>query len=129
LLGSLSHAVCLVQNDNLVFPLGQSHFLLGKHLDPVPHHINTPVIARVQLQHGLFEVLAEKQPGQTEDGGGLPHPGRAGDDDVGDIPVFGEDTESAHSLRVTNNLLERFRPIFLNPRNVAITNTGTGLLH
>ena len=74
-------------------------------------------------------VEVEVPPGETHDGGSLANARRAGDDDVGHIPVFGEDTEPADSLRVTNNLLESLRPILLNPRNVSLTTTDTGLHH
>jgi hypothetical protein len=35
---------CLTEDDDLMLSLGQSHFLLGKHLDLVPHNVDSSVI-------------------------------------------------------------------------------------
>lgn len=60
--------------------------LLGKHLDLVPDHIDSSLVGRVQLQHGLAEVLAQEDTRQAKDCGGLADTGRALEaEDGGDL--------------------------------------------
>ncbi len=40
------HYFFLTEDDDLMFSLGQSHFLLGKHLDLVPHNVDSSAIRR-----------------------------------------------------------------------------------
>ena len=43
----------LTEDDDLVLALGQGHLLLGKHLDLVPHHVDSS-----ETWNGTFHKLA-----------------------------------------------------------------------
>lgn len=53
------HAVCLIQNNDLLPARWKCDFLLREALDPISHNIDATFITRVQLQHGFFICISQ----------------------------------------------------------------------
>mmetsp|Transcript_74636 Transcript_74636/g.148321 ORF Transcript_74636/g.148321 Transcript_74636/m.148321 type:complete len:217 (-) Transcript_74636:51-701(-) len=115
LLGSLSHRVSLVKDDDLVLSRRQSHLLLCKRFDAPTHHLNTTVVGRVQLEDTLLEGVTQKHPRKSEHARCLSCAGRAREDEVGHIALLGEHCQSSDRLFVANNVRDHLRPVLFQP--------------
>lgn len=119
LLGAGRHTVRLVEDDDLVPTRRQGDFLLGKPLDPIPHHVDASLIAGIQLQDGLLARIAQQLPRQTHNGRGLSDARHARDDDMRHVAVFGDDLEPLDGLGVADNVVEEDGAILFDPAGLA----------
>uniref|UniRef100_A0A0A9FGG6 Pco108913 n=1 Tax=Arundo donax TaxID=35708 RepID=A0A0A9FGG6_ARUDO len=104
----------------------QRDLLLCKHLDLVPHHIQTPVVGGVELEHGLAVAGPEQLVGQRQDARRLPSPRRSGEDEVGHVAVAGDDLEAGDGIGVADDVRHACGAVLLHPRDVVGVGGGGG---
>jgi len=115
LLGATRHAVCLVQNHQLLPAGGQGDFFLGKALDAVTHDVDAAFVGGVELEHGFFVGVAEELARKAQDGCGFADARHARDDHVGHVAVFGDDFEALDGFGVADDVVEVDGAVFFHP--------------
>mmetsp|Transcript_6557 Transcript_6557/g.11994 ORF Transcript_6557/g.11994 Transcript_6557/m.11994 type:complete len:248 (-) Transcript_6557:162-905(-) len=118
LLRSLSHAIRLVKNHNLVPARGQSHFLLGKHLDPIPHNVDSPLVGGVQLEHSLLHERAKKLVRHAQDTRRLSRSRGPREQQIWDVSLFCNDLQSLHGFAVSHHVLDQLWSVLFHPRHL-----------
>ena len=107
--------VRFIQYYQLVAPWRQRHLLLRKTLDSVSHHIDPSLVAGIQFQYGLLVCVTQQSTRKTQDRGCLANTWHPRDNEMGHVSIFCNNFESFNSLRVTHDIVEIDRSIFLYP--------------
>ena len=92
--------------------------------DLSPDDANTAVVTGVQLQDHRAELLGWVDLlGAGQDGAGLPCPGRAVEQEVGQLVVLDEGPDGVDDVLVGDQLIQGIGPVLLHPGQV---HTGLG---
>lgn len=122
LLGTGRHAVCFVEDDELVAARGKGHFFLGKTLDAVADDVDAALVTGVELENGLLVRVAEQFARQAENAAGLADTRHAGDDDVRHVSFLGDDLEALNGFDVADYVVEKDWSVLFNPISM-VSNT------
>jgi hypothetical protein len=60
LLRTARHAICLVQDDQLLPARWQGHFLLRKALYPVSHDVDTAFVGGIEFEDGFLCIVSPR---------------------------------------------------------------------
>ena len=93
----------------------QRHFLLRERFDAVADDIDAAFVGGVEFEDGVLVGGAEELPREAVDGGGFANARGAGDDDVWEVAVAGDDLEAGDGGGVADYVVESDGAVFFDP--------------
>ena len=91
--------------------------MLCEHFDFATDNINSTLVRRIELEHAIFDRIAQHFAGEGHDTGCLADTRRACEDHVRHVAVLGNGSQTLHRVLVSHHIIQLQRPVFFHPES------------
>jgi hypothetical protein len=117
LLRSVGHRISFVGENNFVVGCRESHVAPGRRFDILADDFDPTRMERVQFNYSFFTAVANKLSADAEQRYTLPNTRTAGQNQIWDVPLLGNDPEVLDNSTIATHIVENSWMVFLDLGN------------